>query len=93
MIWDDLFKQRLAEVASELGLVFSTTRNGYTVTKGKKTIEFSTFVNRGSKLKILMNSSLSRKSVDLGNYTMEDLSGKLSKVRKVLMTKILDEIG
>lgn len=92
MIWDDLFKQMLVEVASQLDLVLSTTRAGYTLTKDKKTIGFSTFVNREGKLKILMDPRLSRKPVDLGNYTMDDLKGKDSKVLRILIAKITEEI-
>jgi|SRR3989344_6141930 len=93
MILDDLFRQILVDVASQLKLVFSTTRACYTVAKNKKTIGFSTFVTRSGKLKILMHQASFSRPIDLGNYTMKDLSGKLSKVRKVLITKILEEIG
>lgn len=89
MILDDLFKQRLVEVASQLDLVFSTTRAGYTVTKGKKTIGFSTFVNRDGKLKILMSQELSGRPIDLGNYTIEGLKGENSKVSRILRIRII----
>lgn len=99
---DVLFRQMLAGVASQLGLVLSATRAGYTVTRGEKTIGFTTFVDRSGLLKILMTSRLSGGSemvprgsgrpVDLGDYTQDDLRGENSKVRRVLVAKITEEL-
>jgi len=88
MILDDLFKQMLASVASEFGCELSTTRAGYALTKGKRTIGFTTFVTRQDKLKVLVHSSLSEKPTSLGNYTKDDLSGKTQVARNVLKIRM-----
>lgn len=97
MIWDDLFEEMLKGIAVELKLGYSKSgyksRGGYILGNDKQLIGFSNFVGRDGKLKILISPTLSGRPIDLGDYTQDELKGKNSKARKVIIVKITEELS
>ena len=90
--FETILEKILKEIAAELDLVISKTRAGYLLSKDKRVIGISYFVDMKSRLKILMSPRGSGRPVDLGNYTLKDLKFENSNARRTLIVKISKEM-
>mgnify|MGYP000327233420 CR=1 FL=1 len=90
VVLEEMFQVILVGIAEDLKLEIVKTRAGFFLSKGDVSAGFMTFVDREGKLRITMmiRGSPTQRPRDLGNFTKEELSGKDSKVRKVILANI-----
>ena len=91
--FEKIVEKILKEITAELDMDISKARTGYLLSKDKRVIGISYFVNKEGKLKILMSPRGSGRPIDLGNYTMKELEWENSNARKTLITKIREEMS
>lgn len=78
------------DVAKEVGFKVIRAGDGYMVHKEKKSIGFTTLVDRAGKLNIIMSSRAAPGLVSLGEYTLLELQGQKAKDKMAIKAKLLE---
>ncbi len=91
MILNEIFETMLKEIAAAFGYTFKQDLHNYILSNEEMTVGFRTFVTRQGKLKITMTpENLTKKLIDLGDYTLEELKEKDSRVKNAIIIALTE---